>query len=146
MKARSRKRALEQRFSKASVIQKPTPVVQKPKVCPFSHAVQGLLMKDIQPITEIVDDLEVLQKKPRGRPRKYFPNAEIREDKLTHKIEDEDSILPKSIQKDTLKMMVKDFRHHYIVNQIPLQRSLERICQSYKITYKQAHTMLHEEF
>lgn len=147
MKQRSRKHRLELRY--AQVKSKNVPevtVVEETPVKPCRAF--DLLFKDITPIQELVDDdLDiVIEKKQRGRPRKYFPDAEVRDDKHTHKMDDDKAVAAKHVGGDTKLKMVEMFRYHYIVNQIPLQASLKRIEDAFKISHKQAHQILESEF
>lgn len=138
MKAKSRKNRLVQCYAR---VLKETHAPAEPNI--FGSVIQNLFKK-IDPLPELTEDnLDIVtEKRPRGRPRKLRNN---KDGKLTHKIEFDPSEC-KVLDPTVTMKMVNDFRFHYRVNDIPLERSLERICKSYHISYTQAHKVLAAEF
>lgn len=144
MKVRYKKHLIAKMVSakyKSKSTEKKEETTSEPKVCRAFE----LLFKEVAPIQELLeDDLEILEKKPRGRPRKYFPNAEVRDDKHTHKIPDVSIIKP--IGPNQKLKMVEMFRFHYKVNGLPLNAALERIEKAFNIPHRQAYMILESEF
>lgn len=144
MKVRYKKQLIAKQRAAAIQKQAVNPVAVQPEESKVCRAFD-LLFKELKPIQELVeDDLEVLEKKPRGRPRKYFPESEQREDKHTHKMDDVVTIKP--IGPNQKLKMVEMFRFHYKVNGLPLNAALERIEQAFNIPHRQAHQLLEKEF
>lgn len=108
------------------------PEPPKPRANPFE-----LLFKEITPIPEIIE--ESPEPKKRGRPRKIVDL----DGSQTKKIDDEDE--PREITQQMKNQMVEEFHRSYIVNQDPLNPTLQKIATRYRITYAQAYKTLENE-
>jgi len=120
------KKAITTPFIEVTKIQQPITKVANPF---------DLLFKDLQPITEIVEvvDPDAAPKK-RGRPRK--PTAE--DGSILNRTDDSEEE-PREITSWMKNRMIEEFRRAYIVNQDPIQPTIEKIAKRYRLTYLQVH-------